>query len=172
MFDSLFIAEELFVMDRSPDIRKKVTKQVHSSGSASDFYSGSAQLEFQPGHQLSWLRFFVIFIGSSREIQGYCPGKDHDHLLLSAFEFSHSVVISLFYTVLSELLTTLLNRQEINKSDEIKSSKQIRMCLTFNFDMSSFLMRETLYFPLETGILLCIILKDQVIHSLKHNFST
>jgi hypothetical protein len=34
MLDSLFVAEELSVMDNSTDIRKKVTKQVDSNGNA------------------------------------------------------------------------------------------------------------------------------------------
>jgi hypothetical protein len=37
---------------------------------ALDLYLGGFQFESQPGHQLSWLRFFIIFLGPSKQMLG------------------------------------------------------------------------------------------------------
>jgi hypothetical protein len=40
------------------------------SGSVVDFYPGCVWFEFLLGHQLPWMRFFVIFPSSSRHMPG------------------------------------------------------------------------------------------------------
>jgi hypothetical protein len=87
--DSLFIAEELFVIDNSFDIRKKVTKKVGSNNNASDFYSGSALLEFL---MEVFRDFHRLFYGNSRLLPWNRP-RPLPSISFSIFQFSSYLTI-------------------------------------------------------------------------------
>lgn len=48
-------------------------------------YSGGSDFESWLGDRVSWLRFFIVFPGSSRQMIGYCLKFDHDHFLPHIF---------------------------------------------------------------------------------------
>jgi hypothetical protein len=49
------------------------TEKSRSGGNDLDLYSGGAGPDSWPGHRISWLKFFVAFFSSSRQIPRWYP---------------------------------------------------------------------------------------------------
>jgi hypothetical protein len=79
---------------------RRFAEQVVSSGNPSDFYPEDVLFESLPGHQLSWLRFSMVFLSQSRQMAGECPKLYRNRFLLRPFRFityHHSMPYSLNY---------------------------------------------------------------------------
>jgi hypothetical protein len=66
-------------------------------------YSGGPGFKSRPGDRLSWLRYFVVFLSSSKQMQGSTSKLGYDHFLPHPFQFIihlssyHSLQYSLSY---------------------------------------------------------------------------
>jgi hypothetical protein len=100
------------------------TEQVGWSGNASDSYSGSARFESQLGRRLTWLRVFVVFFSTRRQVS-------RQNLPLCCYHFqirfnSFHIIIQSFDNLKSEILTSLcqlhINTSRSNISEESAAS--------------------------------------------------
>jgi hypothetical protein len=57
------------------------------SGEVLDSYSGSCRFIFRPGHRLSEIGGFMVFLSSSRQIRVVLPRLDHYPFLPNPFQF-------------------------------------------------------------------------------------
>jgi hypothetical protein len=69
------------------------------SVNACDFFSRCDR--FEPGHRLTWLRFYVIFLSHCRQIRGQCLNLGHDSFLSHPlqFIFHHYPVVQQYMSV-------------------------------------------------------------------------
>jgi hypothetical protein len=95
------------------------------SGDALGSYSGDAGFESRPGHRISRLRFFAVFLQSLQINAGIVSGLDH-----ACFVYDPTIQSSQFREATKERLQgQCVERDNIEKmGDKSKHERRIGMC--------------------------------------------